>query len=87
LEERIERLRLRAFSSEERRTGQSRFPFKPFKHAADFNGVLGDPVLEDMLADRWLRVENTVTSANMLKDTTDKITRLIETELGYPGSI
>ena len=62
------------------------FPFDQSPHAADFDGVLTDPVFEDMLAERWLRVENAQRDAVGLKAITEEIVMLIEAELERQGS-
>ncbi len=40
--------------------------------------MLGDPVFEDMLAERWMRVENAVSEANLLTETVEEAIRLIK---------
>jgi hypothetical protein len=57
-------------------------PFALSRHHADFEGVLADPVFEDMIAERWLRVENRLGSIRELQILMDEIVRMIDGELG-----
>lgn len=69
------------------RRARTTFPFKPSSHKADFAGLFSDPVFEDLLAERWLRIENTVRDINALKTMIEKMIELTEAELGLPESI
>jgi hypothetical protein len=69
------------------RRARTTFPFKPSSHEADFEGLFADPVFEDLLAERWLRIENTVRDISALKSMIEKIIELTEAELGMPESI
>lgn len=82
---RVDRLRLGGFAAE-RGIELEDFPFKPSANEADFDGLFADPAFEDMLAERWLRVENTVISSALLKETIEEIIGMIEAELGLSES-
>ena len=62
-------------------------PFDASPHGADFDGVLSNPAFEDMLAERWLRVENSKDDAAKLRAHVEEIIRLIEIELGQSGGL
>lgn len=75
---RIDRLRDGAFAVGIK---PENFPFKPSTNDRDFDGVLVDPAFEDMLAERWLRVNNTVLRSTFLKEIIEEIISLIGSEL------
>jgi hypothetical protein len=77
---RVDRLRFGAYSLD-RGIGPENFPLKSSVNERDFDGVLADPAFEDMLAERWLRVENAVQSSTVLNEIIEEIIRLIESEL------
>jgi hypothetical protein len=56
-------------------------PFGNSPHAADFDGVLADPRFEDMLAERWLRLQNGLDGIKRLGKHAENLVRLIDIEL------
>jgi len=60
-------------------------PFGPSRHAADFEGVLTDPAFEDMLADRWLRLDRALAIFRELSLLIDRIVALIDSSLEAAG--
>jgi hypothetical protein len=56
-------------------------PFGNSPHAADFDGVLADPRFEDMLAERWLRLQNGLDGIERLGKHAANLVRLIDIEL------
>ena len=79
---RLDRLLLGAFG---RNRSQSDFSFGLSQHDADFDGVLADPVFEDMLAERWLRVQTRLENIHDLQKLMEEITSIINNELGHDG--
>lgn len=61
------------------------FPFSLSRHNSDFEGVLADPVFEDMIAERWLRVENRLNNIRRLQELMEEILKMIDRELGLEG--
>jgi len=56
-------------------------PFGQSPHKPDFDGVLADPRFEDMLAERWLRLQNGLLSIQRLSTFATEIIKLIDVEL------
>lgn len=56
-------------------------PFGQSPHKPDFDGVLADPRFEDMLAERWLRLQNGLVSMQRLSVFATEIIKLIDVEL------
>ncbi len=56
-------------------------PFGQSPHKPDFDGVLADPRFEDMLAERWLRLQNGLLSIQRLSMFATEIIKLIDMEL------
>ena len=56
-------------------------PFGESLHKPDFEGVLADPRFEDMLAERWLRLQNGLNALNRVNAMAENIVRLIDIEL------
>jgi len=83
---RIDRLRHGMFGKLAEEDGLT-LPFDASPHGADFDGVLSNPAFEDMLAERWLRVENSKDDAAKLRAHVEEIIRLIEIELGQSGGL
>ena len=77
---RVDRLRYGAFSMD-RGIKLEDFPFKHSVNETNFDNVLADPAFEDMLAERWLRVESTVLAAARLKKIIEDVISSIESEL------
>ena len=60
-------------------------PFGKSPHTADFDAVFADPIFEDIIAERWLRLQNgTLTIGRVISQST-KIIELIDAELGVDG--
>jgi hypothetical protein len=57
-------------------------PFGQSPHTADFDGVFADPNFEDMIAERWLRLQNGLISIGRLISKSEEIVDLIDAELG-----
>jgi len=56
-------------------------PFGKSPHTADFDGLLADPRFEDMLAERWLRLQNGLDGIERLRKHAEDLVRLIDIEL------
>ena len=56
-------------------------PFGESLHKPDFDGVLADPRFEDMLAERWLRLQNGLNALKRVNAMAEEIVRLIDIEL------
>lgn len=54
----------------------------PSPSGADIDGTFADPAFEDMLAERWLRVEETPSDAEVLQKIVEEIIEMTEIELG-----
>jgi hypothetical protein len=61
------------------------FSFGRSQHESDFDGVLADPVFEDMLAERWLRVLARSERIQGLQKLMNEIVGLINNELSGVG--
>ena len=77
---RLNRLMIGSFGRVRTRSGME-FPFALSQHKADFERVLSDPVFEDMIAERWLRVENRLQSLRRLQVLMEEIVGMINIEL------
>lgn len=82
---RLDRLMLGSFGRNRTQSG-GEFSFGLSRHNADFEGVLADPVFEDMIAERWLRVENRLESIRELQVLMEEIVGMIDKELGLEGT-
>jgi len=82
---RLDRLMVGSFGRSLRQSGREP-PFGLSRHEADFEGVLADPVFEDMIAERWLRIENRLGNIRELQNLIEEIVRMIESELGLEGA-
>jgi hypothetical protein len=56
-------------------------PFGQSPYAADFDGVFKDPQFEDMIAERWLRLQNGLIGIRRLISKSEEIIDLIDAEL------
>ena len=56
-------------------------PFGESLHKPDFDGVLADPRFEDMLAERWLRLQNGLNALKGVNAMAERIVGLIDVEL------
>ena len=56
-------------------------PFGESLHKPDFDGVLADPRFEDMLAERWLRLQNGLNALKRVNAMAERIVVLIDVEL------
>lgn len=83
LEGRIPRLDRLLLGSFGRNRSQSDFSFGRSQHEADFDGVLADPVFEDMLAERWLRVQSRLEQIQDLQKLMEEIVSMINNELDH----
>ncbi len=81
---RLDRL-MRGSYGRSRQSGQE-FPFGLSQHDADFEIVLADPVFEDMIAERWLRVETRLEGIRDLQKLMEDIVAMIDKELGLEGT-
>jgi hypothetical protein len=82
---RIDRLMVGSFGRMLRQSGREP-PFALSRHQADFEGVLADPVFEDMIAERWLRIEDRLGNIRELQNLMEEIVGMIESELGLEGA-
>jgi hypothetical protein len=73
---RIERLR-QGFASNRRDV-----PFGQSPHAADFDAIFADPAFEDMIAERWLRLQNGTLAIERIISQSGRIVELIRAEHG-----
>jgi hypothetical protein len=55
-------------------------PFGTSPHTADFDGILADPHFEDMVAERWLRLQNGLVGIRRLSSKSEEIIGLIDAE-------
>ena len=53
-------------------------PFGLSRHPADWSGVLDDPVFEDVLAERWMRLELATSELRGVREQVEEIEGLIE---------
>jgi hypothetical protein len=56
-------------------------PFALSAHNVDFESVLADPAFEDMLAERWLRVQARLWNIRELQKLMQEIVSMINTEV------
>ena len=82
---RLDRLMMGSFGRNRRQSGRE-FPFALSRHNADFEGVLADPVFEDMIAERWLRVEDRLENIREIQELMEEIVGMIDSELGPEGA-
>ena len=82
---RLDRLMLGSYGRTQRQSGYE-FPFGLSQHDADFEGVLADPVFEDMIAERWLRVEARLLGIRDLQKLMEDIVAMIDMELDLEGT-
>jgi hypothetical protein len=79
LEGRIPRIeRLRQGYARDRRD----IPFGKSPHTADFDAIFADPAFEDMIAERWLRLQNGTLTVGRIISQSRKIVDLISAEHG-----
>jgi len=78
---RLDRLMVGSFGRIRRQSGYE-FLFDLSRHNADFEGVLADPVFEDMIAERWLRVLTRLENIRALQELMEEIVSMIDRELG-----
>lgn len=57
-------------------------PFGDSPHAPDFEAILADPAFEDMIAERWLRLQNGTLAIGRISLLSVKIIELIDAEIG-----
>jgi len=62
-------------------------PFGQSPHTADFDAIFADPVFEDMIAERWLRLQNGTLAIGRVISQSRKIVDLIDAELGVGAQI
>jgi len=82
---RLDRLILGSYGRMLKRSGEE-FPFGLSRHNADFEGVLADPVFEDMIAERWLRVDTRLLGIRDLQKLMEDIVTMIDMELDLEGT-
>ena len=82
---RIDRLMLGSYGRIRRKSGEE-FSFGLSRHNADFEGVLADPVFEDMIAERWLRVDARLLGIRDLQKLMEDIVAMIDMELDLEGT-
>ena len=82
---RLDRLMLGSYGRNLRQSGEE-FPFGLSRHNADFEGVLADPVFEDMIAERWLRVDARLRGIRDLQKLMEDIVAMIDVELDLEGT-
>ncbi len=82
---RLDRLILGSYGRMLKRSGEE-FPFGLSRHNADFEGVLADPVFEDMIAERWLRVDARLLAIRDLQKLMEDIVAMIDMELDLEGT-
>ena len=82
---RLNRLILGSYGRSLRQSGEE-FPFGLSRHNADFDGVLADPVFEDMIAERWLRVDARLLAIRDLQKLMEDIVAMIDMELDLEGT-
>jgi len=61
-------------------------PFSLSAHNVDFESVLMDPAFEDMLAERWLRVQDRLWRIRNLQKLMEEIVNMINTEVDFVES-